>query len=197
LPEDNINIFKQSALSGILIGIGVVINTLSENKYIGAMLFSLALLTIIQNGLLLYTGKIGFIRQYKIITLLKILVFNLAGVLVPVFMAIVCKKDLYKLMLKAAETKFSNNFLQLFLLGALCGVLMLVAVYSKQQIITVFCIMVFILSGYEHCIADFPFFILNLNVVNAIKFICIVLGNSIGSIVTYELFADNAKKQTG
>lgn len=29
------------------------------------------------------------------------------------------------------------------------------AVYCKKMLITVFCIMVFILSGYEHCIADF------------------------------------------
>jgi len=189
LSKDNVNLLKQSTLSGILIGIGVIVNISSENKYIGAMLFSLALLTIIQNGLLLYTGKIGFIREYKLTILCSILIFNLIGVLIPIFMGIFCKEGLYQKILEASNTKFSHTFLQLFLLGALCGVLMLVAVYSKVQVITVFCIMVFILSGYEHCIADFPFLALNLSITNVIKFLCIVLGNSIGSIVTYELFA--------
>ena len=35
---------KTSILSGILVGIGVVINVFSANKYIGALLFSFALL---------------------------------------------------------------------------------------------------------------------------------------------------------
>lgn len=194
MQENNIKIYKQSILSGILIGIGVVINLLSENKYIGALLFSFALLTIIQNGLPLYTGKIGFIKEYKITTLLKILVFNLAGVAVPVLMACVCKKDLYSQVLKVSDAKFSNNFIQLFLLGALCGILMFIAVYSKKEIITVFCIMIFILSGYEHCIADFPYIVLNPDVVNILKFVCIILGNSAGSIISYELMAAGTGK---
>lgn len=178
---------KQAALSGILIGIGVVVNTRSENKYVGALLFSFALLAIIHNKIPLYTGRIGFIRENKFTDLLKILVFNLIGVIIPVLMAVYSKEDVYPIMLKASEAKFSHGFLQLFFLGMLCGVLMLTAVYSKREIITVFCIMIFILSGYEHCIADFPYLVLNLSGVHIAKFLCIVVGNSIGSIASYEL----------
>lgn len=64
---------------------------------------------------------------------------------------------------------------------------MLIAVYAKDTVIVVFCIMIFILSGYEHCVADFPFLLLNLSVENLIKFLLIVLGNSVGSILTYLL----------
>ena len=47
---------RTAILSGILIGIGVIINTFSQNKYIGAMLFAFALLTIIKLQLQLFTG---------------------------------------------------------------------------------------------------------------------------------------------
>lgn len=190
---ENKLLFRQSLLSGILIGIGVNINLLSGNPYIGAMLFSFALLTIIQNKLPLYTGKIGFIRQYKIIDLLLMLVFNLAGVVIPVIMMLFCKEGFHVKVVQASNVKFSHSFLELFLLGALCGVLMLIAVYTKKQVITVFCIMIFILSGYEHCIADFPFLVLNMSVSHFIKFLCIVLGNSLGSIAVYELIRDENK----
>lgn len=189
MQKINYGMLKQAIVSGILIGIGVIINLLSENKYIGAMLFSLGLLAIIHNNLPLYTGKIGFLRENKITDLLQVLIFNLIGDVIPVFMVLACKKGLYDKMVKIAQVKYSNNFLQLFLLGALCGVLMLIAVYSKNQVITVFCIMVFILSGYEHCVANFPFLVLHFSMVNLIKFLCIVLGNSVGSIATYELMS--------
>ncbi len=189
MGKNRVVMFKQSLFSGMLVGLGVIINLISENKYIGAMLFSVALLTIIQNGLPLYTGRIGFIRENKITELLRVLAFNLLGSLIPVLMVVACRSGFYGAVQGAAQRKFSHSFFQLFLLGALCGVLMLVAVYTKKQVITVFCIMVFILSGYEHCIADFPFFVLCPDTVRLVKFLCIVLGNSVGAIAAYEVMA--------
>ncbi len=197
LQKINTKQLKQSTLSGILIGIGVIINLLSENRYIGAMLFSFALLTIIQNALPLYTGKIGFIRELKITDLLQILLFNLIGSAIPVLMVLLCNEEFYGMIKTAAQAKFSHSFLDLFLLGSLCGVLMLIAVYTKKPIITVFCIMIFILSGYEHCIADFPFLILNPGAGNLIRFLCVVLGNSIGAIAAYELISDQTRQKKG
>ncbi len=187
MKKINTKMIRQSVLSGILIGMGCVINLVAGNKYIGALLFSFALLAIIHNGLPLYTGKIGYIRELKITDLLQILLGNLIGVVVPAVMVLSCRKEFYEGMRAASETKFSNSFVSMIMLGALCGVLMLIAVYSKKPVITVLCIMIFILSGYEHCIADFPFLVVNLSAGNVLKFVCIVLGNSIGSIVTYEL----------
>lgn len=183
----NTALIRQSILSGVLIGLGVVINIVSENKYVGSMLFSFALLTIIYNKLPLYTGKIGFIRENKVTQLLLMLIFNFIGSVIPVLMAVYCRDGFYMAVQTAAQAKFAHNYLELFFLGALCGVLMLIAVYSKQTVITVFCIMIFILSGYEHCIADFPIFVFNISAVNIAKFICIILGNSVGSIAAYEL----------
>lgn len=183
-------IIRQSVLSGILVGIGVVINTVSEDRYVGAMLFSLALLTIIHCGLKLYTGKIGFIRIVPVRELGIMLLGNLVGVLVPVLAIASQRGEVMEKLLKVSENKFSAGYLSMFIFGCFCGVLMFIAVYCKNTVITVFCIMVFILSGYEHCIADFPYLAINFSLINTGKFICVVAGNSVGSIVTHALIRD-------
>lgn len=174
-------IIKQSILSGILVGIGVVLQIQVQNIYVGAMLFSIALLVIIECNLKLYTGKIGFFKASDIRDLLVILLCNLVGVLIPIFCSIL-RSGFYENIVEISNTKFSNGYLELFLYGLMCGVLMFVAVYCKKPVITVFCIMTFILSDYEHCIADFPYLFFNFNIDYLLKFLCVVLGNSLGSI---------------
>ncbi len=175
----------KSVAAGFLVGVGVVINTLAPNPIVGSMLFSVALLAIIKNGLMLYTGKIGYVREIPFKTLMIMLLGNFVGVLIPVFM--MQGKNIIFLMDSAAQNKFSADFLALFFYGCLCGVMMFLAVFSKDTVITVFCIMTFILSGFEHCIADFPYLLLRFTPVNLVKFLCIILGNSLGSIGFYFL----------
>lgn len=187
---DRINMIKSSILSGMLVGIGVIINTFSQNKYVGAMLFSFALLTIIQLQLQLYTGQIGFFteKRYKIKEYCFMLALNFIGASLSTFLALMTRSETdINYIIEVSKTKFSHTYFELFICGLLCGVLMFIAVYCKNTIITIFCIMIFILSGYEHCVADFPFVLLNISVENIVKFLLIVTGNSIGSIIIYHL----------
>lgn len=182
---------KHAKMAGLLIGISVVANIQIENKYVGAMLFSVALLTIIHNNLLLYTGKIGFLsrKNFKddILDLLNMLFDNLLYALVPSLIYVMYDISFENKLTEIAFDKFSKTLLQLFLYAALCGVLMFVAVYSKNRLITVFCIMTFILSGFEHCIADVPYLIVNFSKDSLIKYGMIVLGNTFGAIVARKL----------
>ena len=176
-----------SILSGILVGIGVIINVLSPNKYIGSMLFSLALLTIIDLQLQLFTGQIGFAidKKFTFIEYIFMLFYNLLGVSVVVNLyCFIATSASYEQMIQIAANKFAHTHIQLLICGIMCGILMMIAVYCKNMIITIFCIMTFILSGYEHCIASFPFFVFAPSIVNLTKFLTIVVGNSIGSIIT-------------
>ena len=176
-----------SILSGILVGIGVIINVLSPNKYIGSMLFSLALLTIIDLQLQLFTGQIGFAidKKFTFIEYIFMLFYNLLGVSVVVNLYhFIATSASYEQMIQIAANKFAHTHIQLLICGIMCGILMMIAVYCKNMIITIFCIMTFILSGYEHCIASFPFFVFAPSIVNLTKFLTIVVGNSIGSIIT-------------
>ena len=176
-----------SILSGILVGIGVIINVLSPNKYIGSMLFSLALLTIIDLQLQLFTGQIGFAidKKFTFIEYIFMLFYNLLGISVVVNLYhFIATNASYEQMIQIAANKFAHTHIQLLICGIMCGILMMIAVYCKNMIITIFCIMTFILSGYEHCIASFPFLVFAPSIVNLTKFLMIVIGNSLGSIIT-------------
>ena len=86
---------RQSILSGILVGIGVVLQIQIQNPYISAMLFSIALLVIIECDLKLYTGKIGFFKPTEIKNLLIILLGNLLGVIIPI-VCLISKDGFYE-----------------------------------------------------------------------------------------------------
>ena len=61
------------------------------------------------------------------------------------------------------------------------------AVKNKQTIITIFSVMIFILIGAEHCVADFPYLLFNFSFINVIKLFAIIIGNSIGAILIERL----------
>lgn len=182
---------KQSILSGFLVGLGIIINTKSSNPYIGAMLFSIALLVIIECDLKLYTGKIGYAKNIPIKDLIIMLLCNLIGVMIPVFAQYIL---LYEQLFTVSVIKFSKCYFELFLDGFMCGTLMFIAVHCKKHIVTVFSIMTFILSGYEHCIADFPYLFINFNIENLFKYMFIVLGNSLGAISINTMISERKVK---
>ena len=175
---------NKSLLAGILIGLGVIINTQTQVPIVGPMLFSFGLLTIINMQLNLYTGKIGFVQKLKDTPfLLTVLVFNLIGIAVTVGLYTLANGGFIPLISAAAATKFSKSILTLFINAVFCGMLIHFAVKNKIHIFTIFAIMIFILIGAEHCIADFPYLLFNFSFMNLLKFISIIIGNSLGSIL--------------
>lgn len=171
---------KKSVYAGILIGIGDIVNLSVVNKYVGATLFSLGLLTILQCNLNLYTGKVGYYDRYTLKDLMPILFCNLIGISYITLICGIAKPEILYFM--QTSTKFDSTFYDLFFLGMLCGICMYVAASAKNQLITVLAVMVFILSGFEHSIASFPFLIMNFSFENILKFICILAGNTVGAM---------------
>lgn len=186
-------LIRKALLSGMLVGIGVVINTVAPDKIVGAMLFSCALLTIIHLQLPLYTGKIGFVGATPIKDLAMMLLFNFMGAAISVWLAAAVRDDFRELLVSAAEAKFEKGFLSMFILGIMCGVMMFLAVYTKKTVIVIFCIMIFILSGFEHCVADFPYLLCVFSPENVGKLLCAAAGNTAGSIGIYYLSRDSKK----
>ena len=183
-----IKTINKSLLAGILIGLGVIINTQMQVPIIGPMLFSFGLLVIINMQLNLYTGKIGFVTSFKEAPFLStVLLFNLIGIAATVGLYTLANNSFVELISATAATKFSKSILTLFINAIFCGMLIHFAVKNKIHIFTIFAIMIFILIGAEHCIADFPYFLFNFSLINLIKFISIIIGNSIGSILIERL----------
>jgi len=179
--KEKYNIFVLSILAGILIGIGVIINTTLTIPILGPMLFSFGLLSIIALKLPLYTGRIGYIGKQK--HLGTILIGNFIGVSGLVGAYTIANPNYETILtLEKVATKFSKTPLELFLLGCICGILIHFAVKIKNPITTVMAIMIFILIGAEHCVADFPYYLMNITWLNTFKFCMIILGNSVGAI---------------
>ena len=79
------------------------------------------------------------------------------------------------------DAKYGKAYLTLFIAGILCNILIHIAVSARKGIITILCIMCFILCGFEHSIADAGYLIFNGSVV---KWLVIVAGNTVGGILT-------------
>lgn len=177
-------------LAGLCISLGGSVFLACENRVIGAVLFCVALLTICFFGFSLYTGKIGYIvddhSKKDVAALLFGLFGNLIGCLI---FGLLIKYGLPSLAIKATsicETKLMQTIPESLIRAFFCGVLMYIAVWifkSKNSTIGIIvCIPTFILSGFEHSIADaFYFSVANNLSLNSLGYIgMIVLGNTIG-----------------
>ena len=182
---------RRAEVAGMLIGLGVIINTLAANPILGAFLFSFGLLTIIQLGIPLYTGQIGFFFQKRKTDLLKILIFNIIGICFIILFKM-GDKQFTSLLIEKSLLKFEKPFIRMFWDGFLCGILIHFAVKCKKELLTIMAVMIFILMGAEHCIADFPYLMCVPTLTNFIKFFIIVMGNSLGAI-----FLEAVLKQKG
>lgn len=165
--------FVSAIIAGFLIGMGGTVFLSQENPVVGSFLFAVGLFTIVVFQLHLFTGKIGYLPFQKPAYLIE-LAITWAGNLVGTFLCatMVRNSRIYAGMAERvqgmAEVKLGDSYLSLFLLAVFCGFLMFIAVdtFKKQsgstvKVIAIFVpVMVFILSGFEHVIADMYYFCL-------------------------------------
>lgn len=188
-----------------MISIGGCVLLSAPVPVVGSVFFSLGLLTILGFQLSLYTGKIGFAGSMKDISTLATIYFgNMAGTF---FVGNMMKLSHLPISDKAsillankAYLLMDMPYMQIIIAGIFCGILMFVACYAyanvknmiASTIIVILCVSVFILCGFEHCIADmFYIFAANECIAsygNQAAFIGLVtLGNTIGSIAFYRI----------
>lgn len=180
--------FVQSIYAGIMIGFGGIVYLSSENRVIGSLLFSFGLLTIVIQGFYLYTGKIGFIKKGKeLFDMLIIIIGNYIGTFIVSLLAKAARLNINSLEL--VHKKLDNEILHIFILSIFCGVMMYLAIdnynKSKNIIFIILPIMIFILSGFEHSVANMFYF--NFAGLYHLKSFCylfvMVIGNGIGAIL--------------
>lgn len=185
--------FSLAVGAGISIAIGGTIFLSIENRIIGALFFTVGLYLIVTGGLNLYTGKVGYLpgagRGYPLF-LLIVWLGNLAGTFLA---AEAVRQTRIGAIADQARTicegKLADGPLSLFLLAVFCGILMYAAVdgYKRTQnpLILFLCVSVFILAGFEHCVANMYYFSLaRAWSLKAFGYLVIVtLGNSAGGIL--------------
>lgn len=193
--------------AGLMIGIGGTVYLMCEDKVIGSFLFAIGLLTICMYGMNLYTGKVGYVLVNKIsygIELVMSLIGNYIGANCVGLLMNICNKDMVNKAVIISNMKINNNLLNIFILSIFCGILMYIAVNNFKNSKDIFskyigiflCVMVFILSGFEHCVANmFYFSVSHIYTLKSLLYLLImILGNSVGSIIIafyYNLYFKN------
>lgn len=172
-----------SVAAGVSIGIGGLLNlicTANDHKILGGFLFSIGLLSICLFGFKLFTGQVGYLpaKDNKKHFLVQLLIFYLGNIIGAVgfgyLMRITAVSHNEALMETARELanhklvtlanpEVGQQFYSLLILAFFCGFLVFLAVdiFGRESsspfiktIGVIICVGAFVVSGFEHCIAD-------------------------------------------
>ena len=165
-----------------MIAIATKIFLMVGGGVLGALLFSIGLLVILNMEFKLFTGTIGYIKTLDDFFDNVIILFgNILGACLLVTLSPVSAVSIL-------IEKLSVSLLLAFVRAIVCGSLIYSAVHCHKQgkdYMVVACVMGFILCGAEHCIADLCFAIATgVMSFKIFLFLTIVtLGNSLGAII--------------
>ena len=171
--------------AGVFIGIGGTVFLSCENRYVGAVLFSVGLLAICCMGLFLFTGRVGYLAEERsgayALSLLATLAGNLAGTLLTGRLIACARPELAEKAAALWEKKLSMAPLPALIAAFFCGVLMYTAVAVYKEKGTLLGV---ILSGFEHSVADlFYWFLAGKFTAGGTVFLALViLGNTLGGL---------------
>ena len=167
----NIEILIKSILAGIMIGIGGTIYLSLDNKIVGSILFAIGLFVIVVYSFNLYTGKIGYLINNFNKKYIRELIITLIGNFIGTFfVGFILKYTRIYTMISdkakiLAEIKLNDTLISILILSFFCGILMYLAVNTYKEVkdigkyLAVFLgVIVFILCGFEHCIANMYYF---------------------------------------
>lgn len=156
--------FTKSILAGIAIAIGGVVNLSLGGGIAGAIFFSVGLLTVLHFQFALFTGKAGLFvdKQITIKELFVIWAGNFIGTGLVATAMMHIKPNLIEAAQAIADVRIANPWYTNLILGIFCGVLMYFAVDSFKgtynPIFAMLPVSVFILAGFNHCVADMFYF---------------------------------------
>lgn len=178
--------------AGIFISIGGAVFLSCENSVVGAVFFSVALLSICFMGLYLFTGKVGFLAVShtgrEIAEVVLTLLGNLIGTFIGGILVSAAKPKLMENAIARCLPRLEMGVLPILITAFFCGILMYtaVAIYKEKgsPLGIFFCVPVFILSGFEHSIADmFYFFCARMFSGEVFLFLLlVVIGNAVGGM---------------
>lgn len=191
--------FLYAIMAGAFIAMGGVVFLSLNNKIVGAFMFSLGLFAVCNLKYNLFTGKVGYLFCNDVKTYLPwclmVWVGNLVGSIIVAELVRLTRVSpgIIEKSTKLVQVKADDTLISLFVLGIFCNIMV---VHAVDQYLNnpheigkyfgiVMSIMVFILCGFEHCIADM-FYIQMARMWNSqttIVLIVITLGNVLGGVL--------------
>ena len=191
--------FLYAIMAGAFIAMGGVAFLSLNNKIVGAFMFSLGLFAVCTLKYNLFTGKVGYLFCNDVKTYLPwclmVWVGNLVGSIIVAELVRLTRvaPGIIEKSTKLVQVKADDTLISLFVLGIFCNIMVVHAVDQYlnnpheigKYLGIIMSIMVFILCGFEHCIADM-FYIQMARMWNSqtiIALIVITLGNVVGGIL--------------
>lgn len=201
--------FLYAIMAGAFIAMGGVVFLSLDNKIVGAFMFSLGLFAVCTLKYNLFTGKVGYLFCNDVKTYLPwclmVWVGNLVGSIIVAELVRLTRvaPGLIEKSTKLVQVKADDTLISLFVLGIFCNIMVVHAVDQYlnnpheigKYLGIIMSIMVFILCGFEHCIADM-FYIQMARMWNSqtiIALIVITLGNVLGGILIPTMRKINTK----
>lgn len=189
VKKNNISTMILSIYAGLMIGIGGYVYLSVDSKIIGAFIFSFGLLTIVTQKFYLYTGKVGFVKNRNdILNIPIIIVGNIVGTYIMSLVYRITHTDFTQIN-DIWLNKINKSTYEVLILSIMCGILMYLAIdnYNKNRniIFIIMPVMVFILSGFEHSIANMFYYFSSdyRNIESAIYLLTNIFGNGMGAII--------------
>ncbi len=189
-----------AASAGLFISVGGAVYLSCSNKLLGSFLFAVGLCAILFFKLLLYTGRVGYLTTKKpsyIGWLGMVWVGNFLGAWVGARLQMLTRigDKLVEAAKPLSAIKQDDSLISLFILSVFCGIMMYMAAEGThrtpygstfQLALVLLPVAVFIVCGFEHCVADIYFFSLTgFTWNNLLRVVIITLGNSLGSILLH------------
>lgn len=158
-------IFLSSVLAGVVITFGCAANLMSDNKIAGSVFFVIGLFFICTFNWNLFTGKLPYAKKLKDwLNLLLIWIGNVTGSILTGLLISHSKESvrIQDIAFQLVDAKANLDLLEIFLSAVCCNILIYLAVEGfrgstvelGKYLSLVFGVSVFVLCGFEHCIAD-------------------------------------------
>ena len=192
------SIYIKSLLGGMAISIGGLAFLSVGGGVIGAFLFSIGLVSICIFDYKLFTGFVCGINSFEdALNAITILIGNMLGEIFCGVLIRMTRPDVVDFAHSICKKKL-NEGASVFLLGMFCNVLIFFAVTAWKQhgiLVIVLCVIVFILAGTEHSIANMFYFTVGGSAEMSGRIIWYiplnVLSNALGGIGIYRLTKGN------
>ena len=168
---ERVRVFISAMLAGVSIALGGTVFLSIDSKILGAIFFTVGLFTVCTLGLHLFTGKVCYIfeQDYPYAAMLPVIwIGNLAGAYLTAQLEYMTRigPSLRERAVSLCAVKLNDNLLSIFLLAFFCNTLIYLAVDGYKNnpheigkyLALFFGVTVFILCGFEHCVANMYYF---------------------------------------
>ena len=195
---ERLKTFVFAIIAGAAISIGGAAFLSVESKILGSVLFTVGLFTVCTFGLNLYTGKVCYVFENKLSYTLDVVIIwlgNLVGTWATAQLYLMTRigEGMAARAMALCNVKLGDDLLSIFILAIFCNAMIFIGVDGFKRnphemgkyLALFFGVVVFIICGFEHCVANMFYF----SVAGAWSaktfgyLIVMTLGNAVGGVI--------------